>query len=225
MTNVKFFVIACACASSIVLMAFITQQSDCPPGINKMPMYGKAKKCAAQLESDRKFLQFCDKQFPNRKEASAYHAGRGWDYVNKNVTDTAMMRFNQAWLLDSLNAEAYWGFANVLCMRDQKFEESLKYFKVSLRLDPSNPNVWHDASSSYGYLFHSTKDQAMLEESIHHLRKAISLDRKNARAYAQLTAAFCYYVQKDSAKKYLKITDSIDPSAINPQVRKLLSKE
>jgi hypothetical protein len=40
-----------------------------------------------------------------------------------------------------------------------------------------------------------------------------------------LTSAYAYYAQKDSLRKYLKITDKLDPKLVDPQVRKIAAQE
>src|SRR5258708_5124139 len=200
-------------------------QGDCPKDINKLPMYGHVKKCKEQLDSDKDFLQECDKQFKSRKEAAQFHVDKGWEYFYKNQFETAMMRFNQAWLLDSLNADIYWGYGNILGMKNRDFKWSLVFLEQSLKMNANNPRVWESASTSYGQLFYETKDKRLLDKSIACLKASIKLDPNNARAYGQLTAAYSYFMQKDSARKYLKITDKLDPSAVNPEVRKILSKD
>jgi tetratricopeptide (TPR) repeat protein len=200
-------------------------QGDCPKDINKLPMYGHVKKCKEQLDSDKDFLKECDKQFKNRKEAAQFHVDKGWEYFYKNQFETAMMRFNQAWLLDSLNADIYWGYGNILGMKNRDFKQSLVFLEQSLKMDAKNPRVWESASTSYGQLFYETKDKRQLDKSIECLKASVNLDPNNARAYGQLTAAYSYFMQKDSAKKYLRITDKLDPSAVNPEVRKILSKD
>jgi len=39
-----------------------------------------------------------------------------------------------------------------------------------------------------------------------------------------LTVAYSYFNQKDSARKYLEITDRLDPKAVNPEVREMLKE-
>ena len=187
-----------------------------------LPMYGKAKKCPEQIQYDSEFLKSIDKDYTDRKKAARDLVSRAWDYFNKGDQETAMKRFNQAWLLDSLNADVYWGFGNLLGMQG-KFKESLTFFDRSLKLNPSNARVWEGLSTSYAQLFFETKNIDFLNTSIKQLKTAIKLEPGNARTYAQLTAAYTYFYQKDSARKYLNITDKLDKNAVNPEVRKLLS--
>lgn len=196
---------------------------DCPQGINLLPMYGRVKKCNAQIESDSVFLKQCDRNHKSRKENARHFVGRGWEYYYKNIPDTAMMRFNQAWLLDSLNADIYWGFAN-LVGRQGKLKESLPLFNRSIEINGTNAKVWVSASNSYGQLFVQTNDINYLNITIKYLKTAIKLEANNPKTYASLTAAYTYFVQKDSARKYLKITDELDKNAINPTVRKLIGE-
>jgi len=200
-------------------------QTDCPKDINKLPMFGHVKKCKEQIDSDNDFLKQSDKQFKNRKDAAKFHVEKGWEYFYKNQFETSMMRFNQAWLLDSLNADIYWGYGNILGLSNRNFKESLVYLEKSLKMNPNNTRVWESASTSYGQLFYETKDINLLNTSIDYLKTSIKLEPNNARAYGQLTASYSYYMQKDSARKYLEITDKLDPSAVNPEVRKILRKD
>ena len=187
-------------------------------------MFGQVEKCPEQIDIDNDFLKRIDEIFNgDRKKAAQERVDRAWEYFYKGHLDTAMMRFNQAWLLDSLNADIYWGYGNILG-RQQQFEESLQYFEKSLKLNPDNSNAWLSASTSYGQLFFQAKDMNLLNKSIDCLKKSISLDPNNARAYGQLTAAYSYFVQKDSARKYLEITDRLDSAAVNPEVREFITK-
>jgi len=59
--------------------------------------------------------------------------------------------------------------------------------------------------------------------AIYSIKTAISLSPNNAQYYSQLTSAYTYFMQKDSARKYLEITDKLDPNIVNPGVRKLIN--
>jgi tetratricopeptide (TPR) repeat protein len=196
---------------------------DCVEDINKLPMYGGIKKCAEQIEFDRKFIEDEDKLL-SRKQSTEHFIQRGWQYLYAKKLDTAMMRFNQAWLLDSLNADVYWGFGNILGMQG-KFKESLPFFERSVKLNPANAKSLQDMSTSYGNVFFQTKDIRYLNLTINALKEAVKLDPKNPMLYGQLTACYTYFTQQDSAKKYLKLTDKLDPEAVNPEVRMMLTKK
>jgi len=98
----------------------------------------------------------------------------------------------------------------------------LVYLEKSIKLNPNNSKVWECASTSLGQLFFQTKDKKLLDKSIDYLKQSLSPDPMNARALGQLTVAYSYFIQKDSACKYLELTDKIDSKMINPEVRKIL---
>ncbi len=199
-----------------------TSTEKCPEGINLLPMFGGQPKCEEQLKDDRKFISECEAQFKNRQIASKYHVDKGWEYFYKTDYETSMKRFNQAWLLDSLNAEVYWGFGNLLGTKHE-FRESIPLLEKSIKLNPANPKSYECIATSYGQLFFETKDVALLNKSIDNLKIATQLDPRNASAFGQLTGAYSYFTQKDSARKYLALTDRLDPKAVNPEVRKMLT--
>lgn len=208
---------------TLILLLGCTSKQDCPEKINLIPMFGRLKKCEEQLKADKEFIAQCDNYYKNRNEATQHHVDMGWELFYKNQLDSAMMRFNQAWLLDSTNADVHWAFGNIL-VTQHKFKESIPFFIRSIEINPNNPKVYEGISSSYGQLFFETKDIEYLNLTIESLKNAIRINPDNVKAFAELTAAYSYFTQQDSAKKYLEITDKIDPNAVNPEVRKLLNK-
>ena len=197
---------------------------SCPEGINLLPMYGNAQKCSEQIQADNEFLAASEKQFSNRDLASQHYVTEGWKLFEQRQLDSAIKRFNQAWLLDSTNAKVYWGFASVLGVKRQ-FRASVPLFKKCLIMNPREANAWEGLSTSYGQIFFQTKDITFLYKSIDALKSCVKLTPQNARVYGQLAGAYSYFVQKDSARKYLAIADRLNPAAVNPEVRKLLIKE
>lgn len=198
--------------------------TPCLEGINILPRYGYKRKCAEQIKFDLEFLSECDARFTSRKEAARYYIGSGWELFNKKDMDTAMKRFNQAWLLDSTNAEVYSGFGNVLGMKRQ-FKSSIVELEKSLIIVPDNPKAWESISTSYSQEFFQTKNPVLLQKSIYALKKCVKLEPFNARAFGQLTGSYSYMIQKDSARKYLSITDKLNPNAVNPEVRRMLNSK
>jgi Tfp pilus assembly protein PilF len=209
----------------IILSQFSCKsQTDCPEGINILPMYGEVKKCEQQIELDKEFILESEKQFKNRKKASEYYVSKGWEYFYKNDDDTSMKRFNQAWLLDNSNPQIYWGFGNILGKKNE-FVESVKYLKKSIEMDPNNAKVYECISTSYGQIFYKTKEIKYLNLRIENLKKAIKIEPKNGRAFGELANTYAYLMQKDSLVKYIKKTDEIDSKFVNPKVREIAEKK
>ena len=197
---------------------------ECLEGMNLLPMFGGKSKCKEQLESDRQFLTESDTKFKNRRQACQFYIDNGWTYFYKNDLETSMKRFNQAWLLDSLNADVYWGFGNILGTKHE-FESSIPFLEKSIKLNPNNPKVYQSIASSFGQMFFQSKNIDLLNKTIENLKNVVRLEPQNAVAYGQLTAAYSYFYQSDSANKYLKLTDKLDPKAVSLEVRKMLREK
>ena len=153
----------------------------CPEGINRLPMYGNIKKCKEQLDADKEFLKICDQTYSSRSEASKAYVQMAWDYAYKNDKDTAIKRFNQAWLLDSLNADVYWGFGIIVAV-DGKQEESIEMFKKSLELNPENSDVWYCLAISYNNMYSTTQNSQYKEEMFKCLDRSLKLNPNNYNA-------------------------------------------
>lgn len=196
---------------------------DCPSGINLIPMYGEVKKCPQQIQLDKDFITETEKKFKDKKTASEYYVSKGWEYFYKDELDTAMKRFNQAWLLDNQNPNVFWGFGNILG-KEKEYEQSIVYLEKSAQLNPNNDKVFYCLATSYGQLFMKKNDKKYLDITIKNLNRAIKIEPKNGSYYAQLANSYVYCMQKDSLNKYIKKTDEIDPGLINPEVRKIAQK-
>jgi tetratricopeptide (TPR) repeat protein len=88
------------------------------PGENDMdqlPMYGGIDRGAdPRLRAqDEKFIAKLTQEFGSRLTASRVFVEQGFDYQHADNYAMAMTRFNQAWLIDPGNPDAFWGFAMV----------------------------------------------------------------------------------------------------------------
>uniref|UniRef100_UPI00404B784F tetratricopeptide repeat protein n=1 Tax=Flavobacterium sp. TaxID=239 RepID=UPI00404B784F len=199
-------------------------QEDCPEGTNLLPMYGDVQKCEQQIAFDNELIAESEKLFGNRKNAAEKYVSKGWECFYKNDYETSMKRFNQAWLLDSSNPAIYWGFG-ILMGKKSEFEQSVKYLQKSIEIDRNNAKVYECIATSYGQIFFKTKDIKHLNLSIENLKKAIKIEPNNGSTYGQLANAYAYLKQKDSLKKYIRVTDEIDPKFVNPEDREILNNE
>jgi tetratricopeptide (TPR) repeat protein len=112
----------------------------------------------------------------------------GWKYFYQGDLDTAIKRFNQAWLLDEKNYEAYWGFGIICGKRavsgespKQNIEDSIKYLEKAISLTYPNTKILTDLGVSElnyaGYL----NEQAQKEEARQKLEKANETFQKAAK--------------------------------------------
>lgn len=156
--------------------------------LNQLPMYGRQEKNEAMKAADAAFLAEVERQGLTRQEAAKQMVQRGWRYWRQKDLATAMQRFNQAWLLDPENGNAYHGFAVITADRRAAPAEVEALFLQAISKADVDTVAWVD----YGRFLWI---QQRLEESLSTLQKALSLSptARDARSHI----AFVYYLQKD----------------------------
>ena len=68
-----------------------------------------------------------------------------------------------------------------------------------------------------------TKEVEYLDKTVETLKNSLELDSQNVLTIAALAGSYSYFKEKDSALKYLKLTDQIDSTKIHPDVRERLN--
>lgn len=156
--------------------------------INEMPMYGNLPKTKEMRAADAKFIRDIERSGYTRQDAAKRAINRGWSFLQNKDYPNAMHRFNQAWLLDPQNGNAYHGFALVLCHRDNAPDEAEQFFRLAI----SKPNTSINTYVDYGRFLWVKKryneSLAMLNQT---LKK--SPTAHNARAHI----SHVYYLQGD----------------------------
>lgn len=110
--------------------------------LNELPMYGGQH--TPQVEPSQE----------NSKSA----AELGWKYLYRGDLSTAMKRFNQAWMFDRKNPDAFWGFGIVMGRRAEKEDteenltESISLLATAHELSPDNGRITGDLAFSYTIL-------------------------------------------------------------------------
>jgi tetratricopeptide (TPR) repeat protein len=123
-------------------------------------------KSAALKESDAVFIKGMDEEYHgNRKKASEDMALRGWQYLSQGDYESAMRRFNQAWLLDSKDGIALWGMA--ACQASLgKSEDSLKLFAEAEKSVGGQINFAVDYAKAIGKIGVTTNNKALIDDAL-----------------------------------------------------------
>jgi tetratricopeptide (TPR) repeat protein len=169
--------------------------------INLVPEYGKVKKDKSDLESDQKFIDYELKELGSLKKASEEMIKLGFDYLYRGDLETSMKRFNQAWLLDSKNENAYWGFAAVYFMF-KDYDEALKQLDKGLVLNPNSSNILTDKATIYAGYFVNKHDVNYLNKSIALFIQSYKIDPRNQNTLFKLSVAYFYKQDCVNALKY-----------------------
>ncbi|WP_133271369.1 tetratricopeptide repeat protein [Hymenobacter radiodurans] len=164
-----------------------------------LPLFGGISTAQAEQVVGPNFLADIDRNFPSRAEASKFFSTKGFEYLTENQPDTAMYRFNLAWLLDQKNADAYRGLG-VVTSRNPTPDESIKLLTQALAVNPADGNTLSDLGASYLIRFEQTKKKKDLTTGMEYLQKAIAADPNNAVAWQQMARG--YYFQEDYTKAW-----------------------
>jgi tetratricopeptide (TPR) repeat protein len=108
----------------LFLLAGCIVQKDTPyKSIDQLPMYGGIdRQSVPELKkADDALIEGASTTFGGRERAAKQWIEQAFAFYNKDDLDTAMRRFNQAWLLDPKNPEVYWGFGAILHDRGLAF--------------------------------------------------------------------------------------------------------
>lgn len=127
------------------------KKQNLPPAhvnINTLPLYGGYDKTEDQQEADRKFVTTVIEEAGSREAAVSHFLKRGWEYLWNGDLETAVMRFNQVWLLDSENYEAYWGLA-ISQLMENKYEEGLLLLNQANSLNSFDGDLSFDTGLAY----------------------------------------------------------------------------
>ncbi|MCB2406608.1 tetratricopeptide repeat protein [Hymenobacter lucidus] len=176
-------------------------KSDAPAGATSrlQPLFGGVSPEAAQQLVGAAFLADIDRSFASRAEASRFFSGKGYEYITENKPDTALYRFNLAWLLDPKNAEAYRGLG-IVTSRNATPDESIGLLTQGLAIAPDHSNILSDLGTSYLIRYQQLKKKKDLDQAQKHLEKALTADANNAYAWQQM--ARVHYLREDYAKAW-----------------------
>jgi tetratricopeptide (TPR) repeat protein len=189
--------------------------------INLLPMYGGARKSKKLQAADARFLAASDRNEPNRAVAATQLVKRGMDYFRAGDHVTAMKRFNQAWLLDSTNADIYWGYG-ILRGEQGNYDESVRFLSNSLKRQPDNQALTADLASTLLQRYDTFRAKPDLERSIVLSELCVSRETSQPDSISQVLAytnlAIGYFFKQDYARAW-EWTDRarrLDPGAVAP---------
>ena len=140
-------------------------------------------KTPAMIEADKTFLAETEKRGYSRAQGSDMSVTLGWRYFReRHDMATAMKRFNQAWLLDPDNGDAFHGFAVLVMARDRDAGQAERLFQRGITASRQSPGIWLD----YGRFLVMVKKPG---EAVAPLRKALTFADMGPDAEALLTLA------------------------------------
>ena len=116
-------IVLTACAAVVCLVS-ITGADESPVNPDTLPMFGQPQLTRPRnlKEADEVFIRENTLRYQSRKTASDAFAAQGWQALRGKQLDAAILSFNRAWLLNTKNYTAFWGFGAVLSARGRLLE-------------------------------------------------------------------------------------------------------
>jgi tetratricopeptide (TPR) repeat protein len=165
--------------------------------VRLLPLYGGANPAQAQALAGTAVLADVDRSFPSRPEASQFFSTKGFQYLLENQPDTAIVRFNLAWVLDPKNPDPYRGLAVILNQRQAPPADVQALLLQGLAVAPTNSSLLTDAATVVVERYMQTKKKKDLTEAAGYAQRAVLADATNANAWQ--TQARVRFYQEDYA--------------------------
>ncbi|QKG58490.1 hypothetical protein GKZ68_18750 [Hymenobacter sp. BRD128] len=168
-----------------------------PSGPQRLqPLFGGLTAAQAQQAVGASVLADVDRSFPSRPEASKFFSTKGFEYLQENQPDTAVVRFNLAWALDPKNPEPYRGLAVLLSRRPDASPEAIQALVLQgLAVAPTNGLLLTDAANTALARYEEGKKKKELQQASDYAQRALLADSTNANAW-QAQARILYYQEK-----------------------------
>ena len=149
-------------------------------------------------------------------EFSQNAASLGWEYLMKGDVDTAIKRFNQSWMFNHENVDAFWGFGIIMLQRANilgeeplfNYKESVKYLEMAESIAPNELRIIVDLALSYVFLGNELKKnqevyQHYFDNAEKSLERAIIIKDDYPMIYANYSVLEFYRGNYPKSKEYL----------------------
>ena len=179
-----------------VVVGSLAAAPPAPPA-RLRPLFGGLSMAQATQLLGAARLNDVARSFASRAEASAFFARKGFEYLAENQPDTAVYRFNLAWLLNPQNADAYHGLAVLASASPATADAALPLLSQALVLAPADASILADLGTAYLNRYALSKKKKDLSAAAGFLQRALTAGPNSAAAW-QGTARVRYY-QEDYA--------------------------
>jgi tetratricopeptide (TPR) repeat protein len=195
-----------------------------------IPKYGHHKKTNREKKADEEFIKSMMNHYNGDKRiASDYFVQGGFYFLSQNKFDTAMFKFNQAYLLDSTNTNIYWGYGGFFYSIGN-FEKAKEQYEEGLAIDSTNTHLLTDLGVYYKkkyYDLHSTDFEnslVQLESSFDYLIKSYKIDPNSPNTLFNLSECYLIKDDCDNAWKFHDKCKAMEKRAVSDKFTEYLKK-
>lgn len=191
------------------------------PNLNLVPMFGGIEKTAAQVAADESLIKDVVKAVGSKDKGSEAFVKKGWEaFFEKRDPATAMMRFNQAWLLNPKNPDVLWGFG-VVSGAMNNIDNSVKFLRQAAEKLANNARVQTDLGFSLTLFASSAGDAKVDAEIVAEAFACFAKAEKLEPDYEPLFSnwAIALFLNKDYAGAWEKIirAEELGGNTVNPR--------
>jgi tetratricopeptide (TPR) repeat protein len=209
--------------SPIGQISYQEWKEETKTNIRLLPKYGNILKTDKQKKADNELINTIVKEQGTKRKGSEAMINRGFDYLYRGDTKTAMYRFNQAWLLDSTNVDVYWGFGAVYHSL-QQYALAMAQYDDGLRLDPNNSKIITDKATIYLIDFQKNNDTNKLKDAIRLFEQSYALDSKNQNTLFKLSVSHFLNNDCKKARRYYNECITLDGRPVTQEYTKALNQ-
>jgi len=199
-------------------------QSD----VSLQPEYGNIERTEKQKESDEKFRKDILEHYKGDTiVASKKMTDLGFTYLyDKRDFVTAMRRFNQAYMLNAKNSDAYYGFGTVY-FNLRAMEKAREQYDKGLEINPNHSAMLTDYGTTYlGDYYNSIENglensEKSLEKANQYLSRSYEINKKDSNTIYKLSIIKMYLSKCKESKALLKKAIKMK----NPNVTESYQKE
>jgi len=117
----------------ITFGTYLQSKHDSQIDISLLPMYGGHNKTIEQVRADDEFVKGIIAATGSKEQAIIQALSRGEESLQRGDYNTAIRRYNQAWLLNPNEPAVYIGLGDVLTAQGNS-EKAAKMYKIAYEL-------------------------------------------------------------------------------------------
>ncbi len=179
--------------------------------VSLQPKYGNIERTVKQKESDEKFRKdILDHYKGDTIAASTKMSDLGFTYLyDKGDFVTAMRRFNQAYLLNSQNSDAYYGFGTIY-FNLGAMDKAREQYDIGLKIDPKHSAILTDYGTTYLRDYYNAMEKGAKDSNKHlemaseYLGRSYEINKKDSNTVYKLSIVKMYLGECKEARSLLK---------------------
>lgn len=178
--------------------------------ISLLPEYGNVEKTAEEKEIDAAFIAKVLEEWKNAGTASEELARAGFQYLyERGDLVMAMRKFNEAYLLNPRNPDAYLGFGTIYFTLGA-YEEARELYDKGLKIDPENAPILTNYGTTWlgEYYKNFDTDRELAEENLdkalEYFLQSEEIDDSNSDTIFKLSIVYLYRENCRLSRKYLE---------------------